>query len=200
MTDLTRSRHIETACRTNLAEKPAFIVGPRQVGKTTLALYLIDADANQLAYLNWDIPSHRRRVQKAEFPPDPVLVFDELNQYSNWRDLVKGYYDQFAPDRTAIVTGSGRLDYYREGGDSLQGRYHYYRLHPYSLREMSAQPKVDDVRTLLQFGGFPEKRLPPATSATSTSVPIYPSSIRYTWAHRITRLPGVFVCCLTTHS
>ena len=49
-----------------------------------------------------------------------------------------------------LVTGSARFDYYRRGGDSLQGRYHYFRLHPLHLDE------VDDAQLLFDFGGFPE--------------------------------------------
>lgn len=45
---------------------------------------------------------------------------------------------------------------HRRGGDSLQGRYHYYRLHPLSLYELSSKPKLSDLETLLKFGGFPE--------------------------------------------
>lgn len=55
-----------------------------------------------------------------------------------------------------LVTGSARLDYYRKGGDSLQGRYHYYRLHPFSLRELDSELKRSSLETLLKFGGFPE--------------------------------------------
>ena len=41
-----------------------------------------------------------------------------------------------------LVTGSARLDLYRRGGDSLQGRYHYLRLHPFSVAELGlAAPK-----------------------------------------------------------
>lgn len=58
--------------------------------------------------------------------------------------------------RNRYITGSARLDHNRKGGDSLQGRYHDYRLYLFSLREMSAQPTHDDVATLLKFGGFPE--------------------------------------------
>jgi predicted AAA+ superfamily ATPase len=48
------------------------------------------------------------------------------------------------------------LDYYSKGGDSLQGRYHYYRLHPFSLQEINTTPTRDDIEMLLKFGGFPE--------------------------------------------
>jgi predicted AAA+ superfamily ATPase len=53
------------------------------------------------------------------------------------------------------VTGSGRLDLYRFGGESLQGRYHLLRLHPFSAAELALRA-ADDFRALLTLGGFPE--------------------------------------------
>lgn len=55
-----------------------------------------------------------------------------------------------------LVTGSARLDYFRKGGDSLVGRYHYLRLHPLTLNEISKTPTQNDLKLLLKFGGFPE--------------------------------------------
>jgi predicted AAA+ superfamily ATPase len=55
----------------------------------------------------------------------------------------------------AIHTGSGRLDYYRFGGDSLQGRYHLLRLHPLSVAELRVTSQAD-LADLLTLGGFPE--------------------------------------------
>ena len=54
-----------------------------------------------------------------------------------------------------LVTGSARLDYYRFGGDSLQGRYHYLRLHPLSVAELKSA-SAGDFASLLTLGGFPE--------------------------------------------
>jgi len=71
-------------------------------------------------------------------------------------NLVKGFYDTNKSKLSFIITGSARLDYYSKGGDSLQGRYHYYRLHPFSLREINTTPTRDDIEMLLKFGGFPE--------------------------------------------
>jgi hypothetical protein len=48
------------------------------------------------------------------------------------------------------------LDYYSKGGDSLQGRYHHYRLHPFSLTELNTNPTKADFEVLLNYGGFPE--------------------------------------------
>ena len=51
------------------------------------------------------------------------------------------------------------MDHFKKGGDSLFGRYHYFRLHPFSLRELNAKPKPSDLKTLLSLGGFPEPLL-----------------------------------------
>jgi len=84
------------------------------------------------------------------------LVFDEIHKYRQWRGLIKGIYDKQRGSRKILVTGSARLDHYRKGGDSLQGRYHYHRLHPLSLYEINPNPAASDLDALLAFGGFPE--------------------------------------------
>jgi predicted AAA+ superfamily ATPase len=62
-----------------------------------------------------------------------------------------------------LVTGSARLDYYRKGGDSLLGRYHYYRMHPLSLPEVTkswnSKDVTENMSALMEFGGFPEPYL-----------------------------------------
>ncbi len=158
----TRRRYLEPAITPVLPRKMVFIGGPRQVGKTTLALSLVGkgADETHPAYFNWDDPRAAARVRRLELPPgEPLLVLDEIHKYARWRNLVKGIYDTEKSRRRIVVTGSARLDYYRKGGDSLAGRYRYFRLHPFSLRELSASPTKSDVDALLHFGGFPEPLL-----------------------------------------
>lgn len=155
----TRHRYLEAAVAAVLPRKMAFIGGPRQVGKTTLALSLLGTNANEThpAYLTWDDPRAAARLRRMELPPgEPLLVLDEVHKYARWRNLVKGIFDTEKSRRRIIVTGSARLDYYRKGGDSLANRYRYFRLHPFSLREVSASPSPSDVQALLRFGGFPE--------------------------------------------
>jgi len=56
-----------------------------------------------------------------------------------------------------LVAGSARLDVYRRGGDSLLGRYHYWRLHPFGLDEKPAKMSDEEALSrLLTVGGFPE--------------------------------------------
>ena len=136
-----------------------FIGGPRQVGKTTFAVGFLGPGADEAhpAYFNWDHGPSRSRLRDLELPPnEPLLLFDEIHKYARWRTLLKGLYDTERSRRRIIVTGSARLDYYRKGGDSLVGRYRYFRLHPFSLRELSAAPSASDLERLLRFGGFPE--------------------------------------------
>lgn len=152
-------RYLETAVRGCLTKKMAFVGGPRQVGKTTFALGLLDngADETHPAYLNWDHPRVPPAFRKGELPPgEPLLILDEIHKYARWRNVLKGVYDTEKSTRRILVTGSARLDYYRKGGDSLAGRYRYFRLHPFSVRELARAPVRSDLQALLKFGGFPE--------------------------------------------
>ena len=151
-------RYIRNPVTLDLKNKMVFVGGPRQVGKTTFALtYLSETSEKHPAYLNWDNILVRSALLKGELPPNEnIIVLDEIHKYARWRNLVKGFYDTRKSDTFFIITGSARLDFYSKGGDSLQGRYHYYRLHPFSLREFNSNPTEDDVQGLLKFGGFPE--------------------------------------------
>lgn len=151
-------RYLTAAIQADLSEKMVFIGGPRQVGKTTLALGLLDnGSETHPAYLNWDDIVARKSLLQGALPGgQPLIILDEIHKYKAWRNLVKGFYDTNKSSKQFLVTGSAKLDHYRRGGDSLQGRYHYHRLHPLSLRELSATPTASDLETLLQFGGFPE--------------------------------------------
>ena len=142
----------------DLKDRMVFIGGPRQVGKTTFALtFLPEPTEKHPAYLNWDNITTRPSLLRGELPAkEKCIVLDEIHKFARWRSLVKGFYDTNKSQRSFIIPGSARLDYYSKGGDSLQGRYHYYRLHPFSLMELNKEPSMDDFRRLLKFGGFPE--------------------------------------------
>lgn len=135
-------RYIAQSVSDALADrKMAFIAGPRQVGKTTFARGLLQDPAN--AYFTWDLETHRRRILRAPadfWPPGtvPRIVLDEIHKYPRWKRLLKGLYDTRHDDVEIVVTGSGRLDIYQKGGDSLQGRFVLNRLHPFTVGELLA--------------------------------------------------------------
>lgn len=146
------ARYLQPHVESDLARKMVFVGGPRQVGKTWLGRAVIN-DAR--AYLNYDVAPHRAAILRHELPPTGAWFFDEIHKYRAWRNYLKGVYDQFGPRQRILVTGSARLDFYRFGGDSLQGRYFYLRLHPLSYAEL-AGASANDLSDLLALSGFPE--------------------------------------------
>ena len=145
-------RYLEAQIKSDLRRKMVFVAGPRQVGKTTLALRIPRA---KNGYLNWDVPEHRQRILMRELPDGPLWVFDEIQKYRSWRNYLKGLYDVRRRGQQILVTGSARLDFYRFGGDSLQGRYHMLRMHPLTVAELGVS-SFQDLETLLNLSGFPE--------------------------------------------
>jgi uncharacterized protein len=152
------SRYIEPYIQNDLSKKMVFIGGPRQVGKTTMArnlLQKVDADG---IYFNWDNDEDRRDLLAKKWSQrNKIIIFDELHKYPKWKNWIKGVYDIENEWHKIIVTGSARLDIYKQGGDSLMGRYHYWRLHPFSLDEIPVGlNKHEALHRLMTVGGFPE--------------------------------------------
>lgn len=135
-------------------QKMIFLAGPRQVGKTTLALFHAPIQQPDYpGYINWDHSPLKNEIMKGHLPiENGLLILDEIHKYANWRNLVKGFYDTHKHTLEFIITGSARLDVYRKGGDSLAGRYFFTRLHPFTLGELG----YEDLDHLFRFGGYPE--------------------------------------------
>lgn len=157
-----------------------FLMGPRQVGKTTLSMAGAEEWPSHF-YFNWDNPAEKllflegpeaiaqQTGLKELLQEKPVLVFDEIHKYGKWKNFLKGFFDKYEKQVKIIVTGSARLNVYKKGGDSLMGRYFYYRVHPLSVAEI-ASPQItegevrktpleiskEDWHALIHFGGFPE--------------------------------------------
>lgn len=140
----------------DLEKKMVFLGGPRQVGKTTLAQsFLENFKDGDPGYYNWDSAEHRALIRKMAWPKrQRLIIFDEIHKMRGWRNLVKGFFDTLKRSHQFLITGSARLDHFRKGGDSLLGRYYYYRLHPLSLAELG--PSSSNLDQLFRFGGFPE--------------------------------------------
>jgi predicted AAA+ superfamily ATPase len=166
------NRYLTNPILEDLKEKMVFVGGARQVGKTTFATDIIGRSFQKSAYYNWDNRADRRRIMNSDWPGDAdLIILDEIHKYMKWKSLIKGEYDKLKSKFRFLVTGSSRLDVFRRGGDSLQGRYHYYRLHPFSLGEVLQRhnsfrifepldigqtPVPTEFDALFQFGGFPE--------------------------------------------
>lgn len=155
-TDGILHRYLTSVVQREIDRKMVFIGGPRQVGKTSMSLNLMNKNS---VYLNWDDDLDKQIIlaKKIQTSAD-LIIFDELHKYRNWRQLLKGLYDKHKKTLKILVTGSARLDHFRKGGDSLVGRYLYYRLHPLSLPELDPSYKEPHkiLERLFRFSGFPE--------------------------------------------
>ena len=122
-----------------------FMSGPRQCGKTTFAQWVLEQEGGGL-YLNWDIHEDRRKILERvnlftsfdfSSPEKPLVVFDEIHKFKDWKNFLKGQYDKYSAHIRILVTGSGRLDFFQKGKDSLAGRYFLFHLWPFTLSEFS---------------------------------------------------------------
>jgi len=152
-------RYLEKFICKDLREKIVLLSGPRQVGKTTLSRQL----TTSFVYLNYDASSDRKMIHAQEWDRDVQLViFDELHKMKKWKSWIKGIYDTEGVSPSLLVTGSARLDTYRKGGDSLAGRFFYYRLHPLTVKEICrslGENSETALDKLIKLGGFPEPYL-----------------------------------------
>ena len=169
-----KKRYLVDDILRDLNEKMVFVGGARQVGKTSMAKYIAKNHYKSSDYLNWDVREDRRNIIQSSFKGDAeIILFDEIHKYKDWKNYLKGQFDKHREDFKMLVTGSARLDVYRRGGDSLLGRYFYYRLHPFSLAECLEKrnrlkpfdeinigeppPEAGELfSALIKFGGFPE--------------------------------------------
>jgi len=169
------------------SHKIAFVSGPRQCGKTTLAKMLLRQRKTGL-YRNWDQVEFRRAwamspsaiIPASEDGSVPLVVLDEIHKDRRWKRNLKGVFDTLEAPCDFLVTGSARLNVYMKGSDSLMGRHLSFRLHPFSIRELHHSDVLapqamleallaraerrtasagEDLASLMTYGPFPEPLL-----------------------------------------
>jgi predicted AAA+ superfamily ATPase len=88
-----------------------------------------------------------------------LLVLDEIHKMPAWKSWLKGVIDAKLPAQSLLVTGSARMETFRQSGESLAGRYLHLHLAPISVREWCTHRKTtpqDALLHLIERGGFPE--------------------------------------------
>jgi len=150
-------RYLQDSIIKDLKKKMVFITGPRQVGKTFMAKNIMKEFKTGIYLNNDDIKdSAIIRAQTWQKTAD-LIIFDEIHKMKGWKNYLKGTFDTHRETQAFLITGSARLDTFRQTGDSLAGRYFSYRLNPLSVKELSSQMKPDAALDgLCLFGGFPE--------------------------------------------
>ena len=166
---MTVKRRIEPAVETLLGQSPAVVLtGPRQVGKTTLALDL--AELRPSTYLDLESGADRARLAEPELyladHEDELLVLDEIQRLPGLFEALRGAIDR---GRRAgkgmgrfLLLGSASLELLAQTGESLAGRIAFAELTPFDVIEVGG----DQLDRLWVRGGFPESFLASSDEAT----------------------------------
>ena len=142
------------------------LLGPRQVGKTTLALRLADQLESKAVYLDLELPSHRAKLSDPELylnaQGDRLVILDEIQRLPGLFEVLRGIID----DRRRkgrrhgqlLLLGSASIELLKQSSETLAGRIAYVELTPLLAEEVAAKRPSDRDRLWLR-GGFPDSFL-----------------------------------------
>ena len=160
------SRQFESALRQTLLQVPAVVLlGPRQVGKTTLARTLAKDWPGGAVYLDLERPADRLRLEDADTylraQQGKLVILDEIHRAPGVFEILRGIIDD---NRQAgirngqfLLLGSAALDLMRQSSETLAGRVAYIDMAPLSIGEAAAAGIADS--NLWLRGGFPDSLL-----------------------------------------
>ncbi len=168
------TRNIQSIVQKRLATVvPAVVLlGPRQVGKTTLARAVAADWPGGAIYLDMERPADRRRLDDADAylraQPGKLVVIDEIQRAPGLFEVLRGIID----DRRAagqrfghfLLLGSAALDLMQQSGETLAGRVAYLDMGPVTTLEAGAA-QIGESQLWLR-GGFPESLLAQSDSAS----------------------------------
>ena len=153
-------RRVYPAVTDALARQAAVaLIGPRQVGKTTLAMSI----AEQTSSLYLDLESREDRAKLADPAlflreyEDRLVVLDEIHRVPELFQTLRGLIDEGRRTGRFLLLGSASMDLLRQSGETLAGRIAYVEMGPFDVLEIPAENR--NLTTLWVRGGFPESYL-----------------------------------------
>ena len=169
-------RQIQPQVSRLLEQFPAVaILGPRQVGKTTLATALAEALGGQALYLDLELPSDRAKMTEPELyltqHENRLVILDEIHRLPGIFQTLRSVIDQRRRKsrlaRHFLLLGSASMDLLQQSAESLAGRIAYQELAPFSVTEV-AGIKDAPMDRLWTRGGFPDSFLAANDDASFT--------------------------------
>jgi len=153
-------RKIQKDVEKSLTQYPVVgILGPRQVGKTTLAKAIKSARPQNTVYLDLELPSDMNKLQDPEIYlgplADSLVMIDEIQRLPSLFPLLRALVDQKRVAGRFLILGSASPELIRDASESLAGRIIYHELTPFLLNETG----YDGIRQLWFRGGYPESYL-----------------------------------------
>lgn len=171
-------RRLDDLLAARLRDTPAVVLlGPRQVGKTTLAQKVAREYGAAARYLDLERPADLRRLEDPDAylraQQGQLVIIDEIHRAPGLFPLLRGIIDERRreQDRTGhfLLLGSASLDLQRQAGESLAGRVAYLELTPVLAHELPTKNRPKrPVDQLWTRGGFPESLLAPTDVASAT--------------------------------
>lgn len=151
------NRRILTEINDSLSFFPVVaIVGPRQVGKTTLARQIMSGSTNPTLYLDLERQSDLFKLNDSELflsqHTGKLIVIDEVQNKKELYPLLRALVDQTRQPGQFLLLGSASPELIRHSSESLAGRIAYHQLHPFDLNEIPDTISQNDLWTK---GGFP---------------------------------------------
>lgn len=138
------------------------IVGPRQVGKTSLAKHLVAQLQKPTVYFDLEDPDDRAKFANPRLLLDPLadqtVILDEVQKLPSLFSVLRSIIDRDRRPGRFLLLGSASPDLIRDTSETLAGRIAYYELAPFLFSEVAA---VTDLTTHLFRGGFPGSLLAP---------------------------------------
>jgi predicted AAA+ superfamily ATPase len=142
------------------------VLGPRQVGKTTLARRIVEELGAAAVYLDLELPSHRAKLSDPELyfssQEDRLVVLDEIQRVPGLFEVLRGVIDerrrQGRRHRQFLLLGSASIDLLQQSSETLAGRIAYSELTPLLAEEVATKKRGDRDRLWLR-GGFPDSFL-----------------------------------------
>ena len=146
--------------------KVVIVVGPRQVGKTTLLRMLIDDTDRKVLVWNCDEPDVRRKLADptstelgAETANADLILIDEAQRVQNIGITLKLLVDNY-PEKQVVVTGSSAIELSNSINEPLTGRKYEYVMFPFSTEELIREFGATEERRMLErrliYGSYPE--------------------------------------------
>jgi hypothetical protein len=160
---MTISRRIDTEIINSLGFFPVVtIIGPRQVGKTTLAKAIMADIGKPTLYLDLELQSDLNKLNDAElffsYHTDKLVVIDEVQNKKELYPLLRALVDKTGEPGQFLLLGSASPELIRHSSESLAGRIAYHQLFPFDLTEISESVTQND---LWIKGGFPKSLFAP---------------------------------------
>ncbi len=162
-----KKRDLEPALLASLRHFPVVaLLGPRQVGKTTLARN-VARKLGHAIYLDMERPSDAARLADPELYLEPLadrlVILDEVQRRPELFPVLRSLVDTKRRNGRFLLLGSASPDLSRQASESLAGRIVYHELTPFTMREVAAGAR-DTHTTLWNRGGFPGSFLAPANA------------------------------------